>query len=558
MDRHLAKAIAADADGTLKATLLPSVAATRNAVETALPAFSAATTETVSAVPTNAGTLVDRIVPILQDTQAKVATVFIKEVQDRIDASRNLMLIRVGSAGALVLLGLFVLVFAVELQAVRPLKKITASIWRLSAGEIDTNDGTLDGPGEIGLLAEALTTLKRTVNEAFAQGEMIRSMPVNVMVADPKTGIITYANEASKALIGRLEAYLPINAADLVGTNIDRFHRVPGHQRSIIGDPKRLPWTTKIQIGPEWADLVVSAINDKEGRYMGAMLIWIIATHRVKLASDFEGAIQQTVDGLSGTADGVQKTATALAGTAEQTRLRAQAVAAAAEQATNNVQTVAAASEELTASIAEISRQVVEASDIAKHAVEEATSTNATVDGLSASATRIGDVVQLISEIASQTNLLALNATIEAVRAGESGRGFVVVAAEVKNLANQTAKATDDITQQIQRIQSATADSVGAIRRIGGTIERISAITTTIASAVEEQSAATREISRNVQEASAGTQEVSSNIGNLTQAATDTGQAAQTLRAAAEGLVAQGAMMRTRMNNFIVSMRVIQ
>ena len=200
-------------------------------------------------------------------------------------------------------------------------------------------------------------------------------------------------------------------------------------------------------------------------------------------------------------------------------------VASASEEASTNVQSVASASEELTSSVSEISRQVQESSRVANEAVDQAQKTNDRVGELSKAAARIGDVVELINTIAGQTNLLALNATIEAARAGEAGRGFAVVASEVKALAEQTAKATGEISQQISGIQSATQDSVGAIKEIGDTIGRMSEISSTIAAAVEEQGAATQEISRNIQHAALGTSEVSSNIANVQRGASETGSA---------------------------------
>ncbi len=187
-------------------------------------------------------------------------------------------------------------------------------------------------------------------------------------------------------------------------------------------------------------------------------------------------------------------------------------VAAASEQASTNVQSVASATEEMAASVNEISRQVQTSGSIANEAVAQARKTNDRVGELAKAAARIGDVVELINTIAGQTNLQALNATIEAARAGEAGRGFAVVASDVKALAEQTATATGEISQQITGIQNATQESVGAIKEIGDTIDRMSEIASTIASAVEEQGAATQEISRNVQQAAQGTQQVSANI----------------------------------------------
>jgi len=219
------------------------------------------------------------------------------------------------------------------------------------------------------------------------------------------------------------------------------------------------------------------------------------------------------------------------------------------------VQTVAAATEELSSSVNEISRQVSESSRIANVAVDEANKTNITVAGLSDAAQKIGEVVGLINNIASQTNLLALNATIEAARAGEAGKGFAVVASEVKNLANQTAKATEDIQGQVGQMQSVTGTAVDAIKGITGTIQRMSEITTTIASAVEEQGAATREIARNVQQASTGTREVSSNIGGVTQAAGETGHMAGSVLGATKELSRQTDRLRQEVDAFVRRVR---
>ena len=196
-----------------------------------------------------------------------------------------------------------------------------------------------------------------------------------------------------------------------------------------------------------------------------------------------------------------------------------------------------------------------QSAEIAGKAVTDAERTNVQVQGLAEAAQKIGEVVQLITDIASQTNLLALNATIEAARAGDAGKGFAVVASEVKNLANETAKATEEITAQIGAIQQATQDAVVAIQTISGTIGQINEIATTIASAVEEQGAATQEIARNVQQAAAGTQEVSSNIAGVTQAAGETGSAAGQMLSASGELSHQGEALRGEVDRFLATIR---
>ncbi len=271
--------------------------------------------------------------------------------------------------------------------------------------------------------------------------------------------------------------------------------------------------------------------------------------------AEFEATVRSALDNLQRSANSMQATAQSMANTADQSSALVNAVASAAEETSVNVQTVSAGTEELSSSIAEISRQVVSSAAIARKAVDEATATDSTVQGLADNASRISVVVDLIQVIASQTNLLALNATIEAARAGEAGRGFAVVASEVKNLASQTAKATDEIRTQIASMQEVTTSAVGAIRKIGQTIGEINDVTTAIAAAVEEQGAATREIARNIQHAAGGTSEVSSNIVGVSTASAEAGAAAtQVLDASAE-LRREADMLRTEIDVFLTNIR---
>jgi methyl-accepting chemotaxis protein len=274
-----------------------------------------------------------------------------------------------------------------------------------------------------------------------------------------------------------------------------------------------------------------------------------------KLADGFEASVKGVVEAVSSMAGEMRSSAQSLSATAEETSRQSTAVAAASEEASTNVQTVAAASEELSSSIGEIGRQVTQSAKIAGQAVHEASQTNQSVQSLAEAAQKIGEVVKLINDIAGQTNLLALNATIEAARAGEAGKGFAVVASEVKNLATQTAKATEDITAQIGAIQGATEQSVSAIGGIGKTIAEINEIATAIASAVEEQGAATQEIARNVQQAAKGTGEVSENIAGVTKAASETGAAANMVLSAAEQLSGQSVELRRQVESFLKQVR---
>jgi methyl-accepting chemotaxis protein len=274
-----------------------------------------------------------------------------------------------------------------------------------------------------------------------------------------------------------------------------------------------------------------------------------------KMADDFEGAVGEIIETVSSASTELEASAGTLSSTAERAEELATVVAAASEEASTNVQSVASATEEMASSVNEISRQVQESARMAGEAVDQARKTNDRVGELSKAATRIGDVVELINTIAGQTNLLALNATIEAARAGEAGRGFAVVASEVKALAQQTAKSTGEIGHQIAGIQSATQESVNAIKEISGTIEKLSEISSAIAAAVEEQGAATQEIARNVQQAANGTQKVSANITDVQRGASETESASSQVLSAAESLSGDSNRLKVEVGKFLNSVR---
>jgi methyl-accepting chemotaxis protein len=300
--------------------------------------------------------------------------------------------------------------------------------------------------------------------------------------------------------------------------------------------------------------LRIRALDEVEAAAQGRAAAERRATME-SIADDFERSVNGIVRSVSTAAAGMQTTAQSMTSTASDASSRAATVGSASQRSSDDVGTVASAAEELSASVSEVLRQVAQSTEVASRAVSDAERTNATVQLLSRGAEKIGEVVQLIHNIASQTNLLALNATIEAARAGESGRGFAVVASEVKALASQTAKATEEISAQVSAMQASTSEAVASITGITGTIGEMSEITSRISGAVEEQGKATREIAQSIQSVAAGASEISNNIGGVSSAAEATGAAASQVLANARELDSQSGMLRAAVNDFLSKVR---
>lgn len=373
---------------------------------------------------------------------------------------------------------------------------------------------------------------------------VVENSPVNIMVGDTNLKIV-YINPAAKRTLANLEQHLPVRANQMIGQSIEVFHKDPAQQRKLLADTRNFPIQSQFKLGNETISLSATAILDAEGSYLGPMVSWEVITKRVEA----ETREKEMTENLKKTLDIVAHNSHALASASEEltavsqqmstysgeTSAQSSVVAAAAEQVTRNVETVATSAEEMTASVKEIAKNATEAARVATNAVHVADQTNKTVGKLGDSSSEIGKVIKTITSIAEQTNLLALNATIEAARAGEMGKGFAVVANEVKELAKQTALATEDISQKIEAIQNDTKGAVVAINEISQIINQINDIQNSIASAVEEQTATTNEIARNASEAAKGSGEISKNITNVSSAARSTSEgAANTLSAANE------------------------
>ncbi len=438
----------------------------------------------------------------------------------------------------------------------RPVGRLTDAMARLSAGAIDVSVVEGRRSDEIGKMAGALKDLRNSVVKAFVGDVMLQHLPINVMMCDVRDDFkISYINQTAVDTLTRLQDHIPVPTDQLLGKTIDHFHKVPDRIRVLLADPKNLPHTAKIKLGPEIFDLKIDAIFDQSGTYYGALLSWTVITRLLRLTDLFEDKVKTVARTMSTASGEMARSAETVSAAAERTASNAQAVGSAFERADDNVQQVSAAAEQLSSSIQEIARQVDEASRIARDASRQAVDTNTQVETLKAAADRIGEVSQLISKIAQQTNLLALNATIEAARAGAAGKGFAVVAQEVKSLANQTSRATEDIQGQITSIQEETGAAVGAIRTITQTIQRLDEIAGGIAAAVEEQQAATREIARNVEEAAHGTRAVSDSIRGIGEAAHTTGSGASEVLGAAKSLNGESSTLIEGVETFLTEWR---
>jgi methyl-accepting chemotaxis protein len=352
---------------------------------------------------------------------------------------------------------------------------------------------------------------------------VIELSPNPTMICD-RDFVIRYANRAALDKLVQIERYLAVPASRVVGSSVDVFHRNPAHQRRLLSDPRSLPHHARIQLGPEYLDLRVYALYNDTGDYVGPVLAWDIVTERAALEAREREAMKHmgvTAAKLTEASAVLGAVSSQLAAGAAQTATQAGRVATAADQIKTSVLTVASASEEMSATVREIAGNASEAARTARQAREQAGGANTTIQALSVSSSTIGKVTKVISTIAQQTNLLALNATIEAARAGEAGKGFAVVANEVKELAKETARATEEIAQQIERMQGDTQRSVSAIGEIVRVIEQIDGFASSIAASIEEQAATVREIARNASQVSNEIIHVVENVAGVATAAAD-------------------------------------
>ena len=466
-------------------------------------------------------------------------------------ARRNLLALAGGITLVLLLSGV-VMVRSIG----RPIAAMTRVVQAMAAGDTESEVGFAGRGDEVGRMAAALGVLRLAVRRAFLQGQMIDQLPLGVVTADARQDFrISFANPEMARLLEPARAALTVAPDALAGQSIDVLAADPEAARALFADTGRLPQRSRMVLGPRSFEVMVSALTAADGSYAGPMLAWRDVTGQVALAHRFERSVAGVVQSVGQSAGEMGDAANAMTGSATRSGSLLVAVAEASRDATGNVQAVAASAEELARSVEEIARRVAESAEIASGAVVEAQATDQSMAGLSEAASRIGDVVRLITDIAARTNLLALNATIEAARAGEAGRGFAVVANEVKTLANQTAKATGEIAAQIAGMQGATGQAVTALRSIGTTIQRMSGITTAIAGAVEQQGAATQEIARAVQQAAAGTAQVDTNIGAVAVAVEQTGAQSRAVATTAGLLGTQSGALSAEVHAFLEALQ---
>ncbi len=459
--------------------------------------------------------------------------------------------------------------------------------------------------------ASDITAQKLAAFENAKVRAMMENMSGAVVFSD-KNNTITYANPSALELLRKVEQYLPVKINQIIGQSIDVFHNNPSRQQAHVATDRNFPLNGQIVIGPEAFSLNASRILDLDGNFAGTLVSWENVTERLaneqkiqdntarehrqaeelrqkvdsilsvvnaaangdlthevaikgddavgqlglgleRLLADLRGnisSIAENATALAGASEELSAVSSQMSSNAEEASTQANVVSAASEEVSANVRTVTTGVDEMNAAIREIAKNASDAARVSQQAVAVANNTNNMISKLGDSSAEIGKVVKVITSIAEQTNLLALNATIEAARAGEAGKGFAVVANEVKELAKDTAKATEDISQKIEAIQADTQGAVEAIREISGVINQINDISNTIASAVEEQTATANEMGRNVSEASRGSDEIAQNITLVASTAQSTAQGAGNTQQAAGELSRMAAELQQLVSKF--------
>lgn len=422
----------------------------------------------------------------------------------------------------------------------------------IAEGDTDMDIKVSVGKDEISRLNNAAAKLKQTVEQAFMLKQMIDNSPTSVMSVNVRDDLkINYINNASKALLKSIESDLPIKVDDIIGKSIDIFYKNPTHQRTILKDPKNLPHQSKIKVGPESMDLLISAIVNKKGEYIGAMLTWSLITAKEQLANDFEKNIKNIANMVAAASTELSQTSESLTDSIKANNSLASNANNAASDTRDNIKKVALATEELSSSVKEISGQLQKTNSLVQQSSEKAVNADKLISKLNSASNNIKEVMQLIANISSQINLLALNATIESARAGEAGKGFAVVANEVKNLANQTDKSISGIQVVVEEMFDATVAITVALKEINESINEISSATANVALAIEEQSIATNDISQSMNNAATSTKEITDNINHLSNSSLNATQSSEQMTVASKELSKQSENLNNQVDAFL-------
>jgi methyl-accepting chemotaxis protein len=434
----------------------------------------------------------------------------------------------------------------------KSINQVSDSLGRMARGEATDLANLTKRKDEIGDMGRALSELGSKLGQAFQLKQMVDALPTPIMTVNVHDNLkVQYNNGASNQLLNRLRPLMPAIPHDVNGVSIDIFHKNPEHQRRLLADPSNLPHRARISVGGEKISLLVAPIFDAQGRYSAASLVWDVVTAEDQLTRDFEDKVQAVVARVADQANQLQDISASMTDDIARSQSLAVSASSASSQTHANVATVAAAVEELNHSVSEITHQILKTNDLVRISAQRVQNADVLAQKLAHSSDRINEVTTVISEISSQINLLALNATIESARAGEAGRGFAVVAGEVKNLANQTGKSIVEINSVIDEMRQASGAITTALTEVRESVDAILEAATSVSSAAEEQSATTQEIAQNMSFAAEGAQVISTNLEQVSQATSQSENAATHLRAQSGALNQDVSILNHQVQDFL-------